>query len=520
MREHNEFCDEIKRRKENLIQKKKQKKRIITTCISMVVCLSVVAAVPWDLLASPKIGDDENKSSSSAEHIEETENGTTTTGDPLYGVVGDKVEGDATEEATGAPNGSQEGSFDFVPSGQPTSAETKADKTEAVGSNEAFENEGVEGTAKPEAVVTTPSVSETYYETGKLPTVEETHIIETEIAPEIPAEDESYYEYTSTFVEDTRINVETTFDTLIELPDIEFPVETKPTDTEAVTYDIAYIMISDAAGNIIREGEVKNYEAFVIYLKLSEAELLYHVPLAPESLPDTTAPYDTVADEPVVEETYDAVWEEAVDTEIAVEWEWYNYEEGFDTADEIWIEITECYSTDIVEESTVPDETHGFVSDETNISSRERIIFIEISSDNEKWLFSCDRSDYEAIGRNLEQLFELYEVNGNEQAPAPAPTQPTQPTHTECDHCGEVGVEHERWFIAVVMSNGMIMPEGQGCFESVSAMDAGIWLHYSSVDGDEERRLQEGDLIRVTYNGMIMESYPVQINASKVEIIE
>lgn len=58
MRDHDEFCDEIKRRKEKLIQKKKQKKRIITTCASFVVCLSVVAAFPWDIFAPPSVSNE------------------------------------------------------------------------------------------------------------------------------------------------------------------------------------------------------------------------------------------------------------------------------------------------------------------------------------------------------------------------------------------------------------------------------------------------------------------------------
>ena len=91
---------------------------------------------------------------------------------------------------------------------------------------------------------------------------------------------------------------------------------------------------------------------------------------------------------------------------------------------------------------------------------------------------------------------------------------------TECEYCGEVGVGQDRWFIAEVMDNGMVMPVGEGCFERVSAMDAGIWLYYSYVDGDKDKKLREGDLIRVTYNGMIMESYPVQISAYEVEIVK
>ena len=116
-------------------------------------------------------------------------------------------------------------------------------------------------------------------------------------------------------------------------------------------------------------------------------------------------------------------------------------------------------------------------------------------------------------------LLESYSSDkGSEKEPVT--TQPTQATHTECEYCGEVGVGQDRWFIAEVMDNGMVMPVGEGCFERVSAMDAGIWLYYSSVDGDKEKKLREGDLIRVTYNGMIMASYPVQISAYEVEIVK
>jgi hypothetical protein len=68
------------------------------------------------------------------------------------------------------------------------------------------------------------------------------------------------------------------------------------------------------------------------------------------------------------------------------------------------------------------------------------------------------------------------------------------------------------------MENGMVMPLGTGCFEAVSAMDAGISLHYSAVDGDESRRLAAGETVRITYNGLIMESYPVQIRADSVTV--
>ena len=49
-------------------------------------------------------------------------------------------------------------------------------------------------------------------------------------------------------------------------------------------------------------------------------------------------------------------------------------------------------------------------------------------------------------------------------------------------------------------------------------MDVGISLHYSAVDGDESRRLAAGETVRITYNGLIMESYPVQIRADSVTV--
>ncbi len=90
-------------------------------------------------------------------------------------------------------------------------------------------------------------------------------------------------------------------------------------------------------------------------------------------------------------------------------------------------------------------------------------------------------------------------------------------TGNECPYCGKLEGEN-RWFIAEVMANGMVMPLGTDCFEAVSAMDVGISLHYSAVDGDESRRLAVGEIVRITYNGLIMESYPVQIRADSVTV--
>ena len=91
-------------------------------------------------------------------------------------------------------------------------------------------------------------------------------------------------------------------------------------------------------------------------------------------------------------------------------------------------------------------------------------------------------------------------------------------SHVSCEYCGQLEGE-SRWFIARVAEDRMVHPLGNNCFEAKSAMDAGITLHYSEVDGDPDVKLKAGDVIKVEYNGMIMESYPVQISADKVTTV-
>ena len=90
--------------------------------------------------------------------------------------------------------------------------------------------------------------------------------------------------------------------------------------------------------------------------------------------------------------------------------------------------------------------------------------------------------------------------------------------HLECEYCGQLE-GNNRWFIAKVTEDLMVIPMGTDCFEAKAAMDAGITLHYSEVNGDPNAKLRAGDTIDVEYNGMIMESYPVQIIADKVSVI-
>ena len=59
MRDHNEFCAEISRRKKKIIERKKQRKKALFTFVPMAMCLAVIATFPWKLLTPPEIGEDE-----------------------------------------------------------------------------------------------------------------------------------------------------------------------------------------------------------------------------------------------------------------------------------------------------------------------------------------------------------------------------------------------------------------------------------------------------------------------------
>ena len=80
-----------------------------------------------------------------------------------------------------------------------------------------------------------------------------------------------------------------------------------------------------------------------------------------------------------------------------------------------------------------------------------------------------------------------------------------------CPYCGDLR-GGDRWFIAKVTSSHLVMPLGEDCFEATAAGDAGISVNVSSY--------AVGDTVRITYGGEIMESYPVQIHAISIEIVE
>ena len=67
----------------------------------------------------------------------------------------------------------------------------------------------------------------------------------------------------------------------------------------------------------------------------------------------------------------------------------------------------------------------------------------------------------------------------------------TEP-HLECEYCGQLE-GNNRWFIAKVTEDLMVIPMGTDCFEAKAAMDAGITLHYSEVNGDPNAKLEYTD---------------------------
>ena len=64
--------------------------------------------------------------------------------------------------------------------------------------------------------------------------------------------------------------------------------------------------------------------------------------------------------------------------------------------------------------------------------------------------------------------------------------------HLECEYCGQLE-GNNRWFIAKVTEDLMVVPLGKDCFEAKAAMDAGITLHYSEVNGDPNAKLEYTD---------------------------
>ena len=90
------------------------------------------------------------------------------------------------------------------------------------------------------------------------------------------------------------------------------------------------------------------------------------------------------------------------------------------------------------------------------------------------------------------------------------------PWHSECEYCGKLDGEN-RWFIAKVIDSQTVMPIGEKCFEAVSAGDAGFILDYFGDNLIEQQGLVAGDIVRVTYNGYVVETVPGQIYPDSIE---
>ena len=94
-----------------------------------------------------------------------------------------------------------------------------------------------------------------------------------------------------------------------------------------------------------------------------------------------------------------------------------------------------------------------------------------------------------------------------------------QAWHTECQFCGKLE-DDERWFIARVIDSGRVEPIGTVCFEAAEAGGAWIDLSYGSENLIQSQGIAAGNVVRVTYGGYVMESYPVQIVPTSIEIAD
>ena len=69
---------------------------------------------------------------------------------------------------------------------------------------------------------------------------------------------------------------------------------------------------------------------------------------------------------------------------------------------------------------------------------------------------------------------------------------------------------------------GLLVTPVPGSSELLSADKIYVYLD-SSEEGEDDREaldFEVGDLVRITYDGLIAESYPAQITASKIELVD
>lgn len=78
-----------------------------------------------------------------------------------------------------------------------------------------------------------------------------------------------------------------------------------------------------------------------------------------------------------------------------------------------------------------------------------------------------------------------------------------------------------RWFLAKATDSKKVVPLGTGYFEAnyAEGEGCGIIVHYTGIDGDSDKKLCNGDIVKITYNGYIIETYPPQIDAIMIETV-
>ena len=78
-----------------------------------------------------------------------------------------------------------------------------------------------------------------------------------------------------------------------------------------------------------------------------------------------------------------------------------------------------------------------------------------------------------------------------------------------------------RWFLAKVTDSKKVVPLGTGYFEAnyAEGEGCGIIVQYTGIDGDSDKKLCNGDIVKITYNGYIIETYPPQIDAIMIETV-
>ena len=93
--------------------------------------------------------------------------------------------------------------------------------------------------------------------------------------------------------------------------------------------------------------------------------------------------------------------------------------------------------------------------------------------------------------------------------------------------CSTIEKEDIAVFKATVLENNdSLMVEPQKDTSEINSSDK-IVVHTTNAkiydaNGDEilVSKIEAGEIVQITYNGMIAESYPAQISAAKIEIVE